>query len=96
MIFVLASERRSLIRLNNVVCSDLPSGLKEHTVFQREDLLCGWLFPTAWCLITSLPARIFFLNHQQTVKRKTQISPHILFPLRLLATLFIDGCFKQK
>lgn len=80
MIFVLVSERRSLIRLNNVVCSDLPSGLKEHTVFQREDLLCGWLFLTAWCLITSLPARFFFFNHQQTVKRKTQISPHIFFP----------------
>lgn len=60
MIFVLVSERHSLIRLNNVVCSDLPLGLKEHTVFQREDLLCGWLFLTARCLITSLLARIFF------------------------------------
>lgn len=80
MVFLLVSERRSLIRLNNVACSDLPSGLKEHTVFQREDLLCGWLFLTAWCLITSLTARIFFFNHQQTVKRKNPNFSTHFFP----------------
>lgn len=59
-----------------MVCLDLQLSLEEHTVFQREDLLCGWLFLTAWCLITSLPARpFFFLNHQQNVKQKAQISP---------------------
>lgn len=59
-----------------MVCLDLQLRLEEHTVFQREDLLCGWLFLTAWCLITSLPARLFFfLNHQQNVKQKAQISP---------------------
>lgn len=52
-------------------CVWICRSLQEHTVFQREDLLCGWLFLTAWCLITSLPARVFFFfNHQQNVKQK--------------------------
>lgn len=61
--------------MNNVARLSLQREMCKHTVSQRKDLLCGWLFLSVWRLITSHPTRkSCSFNCQQYPEQKLKIS----------------------